>query len=104
MKRILIILFVFLIIIIALFVLFSYRTSTRSLVSPLIDQTLSPTPKKLLRYSIPALQSIIASEAAFLTSGITQSNAAIKFEELIGEDSQFNNYKFSFMTGNKKVT
>src|SRR3990172_4934432 len=104
MKRLLIILFVFLIIIIALFALFSYRIRPRSFVSPLIGQAISPTPKKLLRYSIPALQSIIASEAAFLTSGTAQSNSAIKYEELIGEDSQFNNFKFFFMTGNKKVT
>ena len=104
MKRILIILFIFLIIIIALFALYNIRTRSQSLVSPLSGQTLSPTPKPLTRYSIPVLHSTIASESALFKSDITRSNHSIIFEEISGEDSQFNTYKFSFMTGNKKVT
>src|SRR3990167_3908577 len=111
MNRILIILFVSFIIIIALFAWFSYRARPNFLVSLHSGQSLNPTPKPLTKYSIPTLHGIMASEANFLTGDTSRSNTTetallksdialsdtdFKFEELSGEDSQFNNYIFSF--------
>lgn len=93
MKRNLLLFVTFLLVLVASIVLI-YLNGHRgeSLVYPVSKEQLSPTPKPLARYTIPALGSTPFSKST------------IMFGQLIGEGSQFYTYMFSFATGNKKAT